>query len=62
MGSEKKRIANALTKAEVEKRKLVSQRAEMISQNLFDPHSKKQFETRIDELAEIIEDLKYWRK
>lgn len=62
LGSERKRIANALTKAETEKQKLIGQRADMISQNLFDPHTKKQFETRIEELAESIADLKYRRK
>ena len=62
LGSEKKRVANALTKAEAEKQKLVQQRADMISQNLFDTHSKVQFETRIEELADIIEDLRYRRK
>ena len=58
----KKRIANALTKAESEKKKLIEQRAEMISQNLYEAHSKEQFETRIDELADTIEDLRYRRK
>ncbi len=62
LGSEKKRIANALTQAEAEKKKLIEQRADMISQNLYDPHSKKQFETRIDELVDMIDDLKHRRK
>jgi len=34
----------------------------MISQNLFDHHTKQQFETRIEELSDIIEDLKNNRK
>jgi hypothetical protein len=34
----------------------------MISQKLFDEHTKKQFETRIDELSNVIEDLHYRRK
>jgi len=62
LGSERKRIANALTTAESEKKKLIEQRAEMISQKLFDVHTKEQFETRIEELADTIEDLRYRRK
>lgn len=62
LSSEKKRIANSLTKAENEKKKLIEQRAEMISQNLFDNHTKEQFETRISELADMVEDLRYRKK
>ncbi len=62
LGSERKRITNSLTKAEVEKKKLIGQRADMISQNLFDIHTKEQFETRIEELSDMIEDLRYRKK
>ena len=62
LGSERKRVTNALAKAEAEKKKLIEQRAEMISQNLYDDHTKDQFETRIEELADTIEDLRYRRK
>lgn len=34
----------------------------MISRDLYDVHSQEQFETRINELTDSIEDLKYRRK
>ena len=51
-----------MTQAEDEKKKLIVQRAEMISQKLYDNHSKEQFESRIDELADTTEDLRHRRK
>jgi len=62
LGSERKRIANALTKAEDEKKRLIDQRADMIAKDLYDQHTQEQFETRIDELSETIEDLRYRKK
>ena len=59
---ERKRIASALVRAETEKKKLVSQRAEMISRDLFDKHSREQFEASIEELSDTVDDLRYRRR
>ena len=48
-----------MTKAKEEKKLLIDQRAEMIRQKLYDEQTKEQFETRLTELAETIDNLNY---
>ena len=60
--SETTRINNCLRQATGEKRRLVMQRAEMISQKLFDKATEGEFQNRIQELTNTIEDLNHEKK
>jgi hypothetical protein len=60
--SEKKRIAATLVKLKEEKSKMILQRADLISADMFDLHSKELFNEKITELTETIDDLNYQKK
>ncbi len=51
-----------LTQLQEEKKKLVQQRADLVSADLFDLHSKEVFDERINEVTEMIDDLRYQKK
>ena len=54
---DKGRVAQTLKQLTLERRRLLDQRVELIAANEYDKHSKADYETRISELAEAIENL-----
>jgi len=54
---ERSRVTISLEKIKSEKRKIIQQRAELISANAYDKHSKAHYETRLKELAQSEENL-----
>jgi len=55
---ERFRVTISLEKIKSEKRKIIQQRAELISANAYDKHSKTHYETRLKELAQSEENLR----
>ena len=52
------KISRSLSLTKQEKQKLVLQRADLMTTNGYDVHTKEVFESRIEELSEIIDNLK----
>ncbi len=57
LASERGRINRSLRELQDEKRRLIEQKAKLVSKDAFDKHSREYFDSRVSEIAEVVESL-----